>query len=205
MQRVFRGLEQRGIVPNTVSALEVFGMTGKYHTLDYAERVKSLEVWEIDPELEDALHRNLPGANVLIVDSYAYAQICKDRFGMIVVDNPLSMHGSHCEHFDLFPHIFRLAEPGGLLVVNVIPRSTQRASKRFPYLFDETQLAARSAFYTTDTPEDIAEAEIVLTYHRLARDVGREIEWSFWIRRHFMYYLVLGLTKMAPITKVERT
>jgi len=71
MQRVLRALEKRGVDLQAARAVEVFGGTGIFHTLDYASRVARLEVWEIDPKHDATLKSNLPQAVVRITDAYA--------------------------------------------------------------------------------------------------------------------------------------
>jgi hypothetical protein len=93
MQEVLRGLEERGCALSSMDALEVYGASGGLHTRDYAHRVKSLEVWEIDPKHEASLRRNLPNATVHIVDSYDRVKSADRRFDLVVVDNPMARHG----------------------------------------------------------------------------------------------------------------
>jgi len=50
-------------------ALEIFAREGDWQTQAYADKVKSLEAWEINPAFESALRKNLPGAKILITDS----------------------------------------------------------------------------------------------------------------------------------------
>ena len=193
LQKVLRLLRQRGYALDSMDALEVYGEAGAFHLKDYARRVNSLEIWEVDPRHEASLHRNFPRATIRIVDSYERVKTAPDRFDLVVVDNPMSRHGSHFEHFDLFPHVFRLVREGGVLIVDVIPRATPKALKRFPYLLDEDHLAARRSFYGTDRPDHLLEADLVTHYSELARAVGRQVAWSFLVQRHFVHYLVLGL------------
>ena len=102
MQQVLRELRRRGVDVGSLNAIELFGGCAKRHTLDYAGRVAHLEVWEIDPTCEPALHRTIPSATIRIVDTYEEIRKTSDRFDLIVVDNPMSIYGGHCEHFDLF-------------------------------------------------------------------------------------------------------
>lgn len=70
MQHVLRSPERSGVDPGSLHALEVYGETGTFHTVDLAGRVHSLEVRELNAEYEEALSRNPSSATMRIVDSY---------------------------------------------------------------------------------------------------------------------------------------
>jgi hypothetical protein len=57
-----------------------------------------------------------------------------------VVDNPISTFDIYCEHFDLFPDIFKVAQDEIILIFNVIPEISEKILKRYPYLFNKNQL-----------------------------------------------------------------
>src|SRR5262245_28711989 len=61
---LMREFKRRGINLSSLRALEMFGGTGWLHTIDYASRVASSEVWEINPALAPELHENLPNTTV---------------------------------------------------------------------------------------------------------------------------------------------
>jgi hypothetical protein len=194
MRRLLRGLRARGVQLEQLDALELFAYTGELHTADYASRVRTLEAWELDAGHEAALRRNLPGATVRIVDSYEEVARTNKHFGFVVVDNPMSVFGEgHCEHFDLFPELFRILDSPAVLVLNVIPELRGRARRRWPHVFDREHLEARSRFYRTDSPARLTLAELDEHYRELCRANGFAVEWSFFVRRHAVYYLTLGL------------
>ena len=62
-------LENQGIELNKLSGLEMFGRDGTAHVTAYAEKVRALEVWEIDKKWEADLKNNLPNAKIKIIDS----------------------------------------------------------------------------------------------------------------------------------------
>jgi hypothetical protein len=195
MQKVLRRLRARGIDLKSVRALELFGGSGAYHTVDYSDKVGSLEVWEIDPELESSLRANLPNTTVRIVDCYAELKRTTGRFDFVIVDNPMSTYGGHCEHFDLFPDIFRVLCDQTVLILDVIPRVPPVALKRFPYLFNEEQRQRRREFYHTAEPDHLPLGTILSAYRRHAEQAGFEVEWSFMVRRHFVFYLALKIRR----------
>lgn len=190
MQRVMRELRRRGVDPGTLDAIELFGGTGMFHTLDYAPLVASLEIWEIDPERAGRLRRNLPQAKISITDSYRAVKNASKRYGLIVVDNPMAIEGEHAEHFDLFPDLFGIMADRAIMIINVIPGIEQSDLLRYPYLFNERHLAARGAFYGAPT---LALPHLAQTYETLARGHGLTTAWHFFQKRHFVYYLVMML------------
>jgi SAM-dependent methyltransferase len=193
MQKVIHGIEENGYDLASMDALEVYGEDGAFHTKDYASKVRSLEIWEVDESHESTLKRNFPDAVVRIVNSYARIKLAlAGDFDLVVVDNPMAKHGDHFEHFDLFPDIFRVIRPGGVLVLNVILGVTVRQQRRFPYLLDADHVAARSAFYGGTKPF-LFERQFQFHYTELAKQQDREVLWSFSVQRHFVHYLVLGL------------
>lgn len=196
MHRLMRRLRTRGVPLGELAALEVFGGTGALHTMDYASHVASLEAWERDPVRAEAFARNIPAARIRITDAYQAARSAPRQYGLVIVDNPLSIHGEHIEHFDFFPDIFGLLAPRAVLVVNVIPALTPRALRRFPYLASPAQREARARFYGSGTPDDIPPAAIVDTYCHLARaHDGPAVRWHLLVKRHFVYYLALYLER----------
>jgi hypothetical protein len=197
MQKVLRELEARQVDLASLRVLELFGGTGKFHTLDFASRVSSLEVWEIDSRLEGPLKRNLPGAVIRIVDSHSEIKRTGERFDLVIVDNPMSIYDGYCEHFDLFPDLFRLARDEAILLLNVIPSLPPAARKKYPYIFNEEQCSRRLRFYGTEEVENLSWEQMVSAYRRHAGRAGFALEWSFSVRRHFVYYLCLKIRRTA--------
>lgn len=191
MRRLMRAVEARGFRLRDANAVELFGGSGSFHTLDYARRVAQLEVWELDEKYRPALQANLPGATLLFGDTYQMLNGATATFDMIVADNPMSHHGDHCEHFDLFPHIFRLAGPRALIITDVIPYAPARARARYPYLFNAAQLERRAEFYQTATPQNVPLDSMPAVYQRHALQAGYRLEWHVFQRRHFVHYLAM--------------
>ena len=70
MQAVIREISRRGVNVRQARALECFAFDGHMHTIDYARKVRTLEVWEINRVHEPGLRQTFPQATVRIVDSY---------------------------------------------------------------------------------------------------------------------------------------
>ena len=201
MKRVLNELTKRGVSVGDLVALEIFGCSGEGHVKDYASLVSSLEVWEIDPQFENTLRRHFPNATVNITDSYQEIKRTSKKYDLIIVDNGTSTRpGGYCEHFDLFPDIFRIAGDSCILVLNVIPEIDQKDTKGYPYLFNDEQLARRRIFYKTDRPEKVTFAQMLDTYRDLCRTYSFSLDWHFFERRNFIYYLVLRLSKITIVS-----
>jgi hypothetical protein len=203
MNQVLRELRERRVRLEDLQALEVFGGHGDIHTMDYACHVASLEVWEIDPECKGSLMKNLPMAKIKITDSYQEVRTCQSKYGLIVIDNqaqstPSAWGEDHCEHFDLFPDVFRISSDFTILILNIILKLNIIAHRRYPYLFNSRQLACRREFYATEHPESLSLPAAVGAYSRLILKNGFAPQWHFSVRRSLhtdVYYLVIAIKR----------
>ena len=204
MFAITRELKSRSVDLGVLYALEMFGGTGELHTIDYASQVAGLEVWEIDPALGPKLHKNLPNATVKIVDSYMEVGLTENKFDLVVADPPFSMFNEYCEHFDLFPSIFRILNTSAILIINVRPRIIEITR------YSDEHFKRRQSFYQTEDPWTISLEHMLETYGSLARQNCFEIKWWFTKDRVFMYplrkhivdhmcYLVLALDKQKDV------
>jgi hypothetical protein len=199
MKRVLGEVKRRGVRLKDLHAVEMFGASGESHVVDYASKVSSLSVWEINPRYRESLRQRFPNAEVKITDSYAEVKRTANRYSFIVIDNSLSIEGGRCEHFDLFPDIFRIAADPAILVLNVIPEITSAALRHYPYLFNADQLARRRSFYGTACPENISLHDLVMAYERVVTANGFKLQWHFFEKRNFVYYLVLKINRLSAI------
>lgn len=151
-------------------------------TRDYAQFVSTLEAWEIEPSYERTLRKNLPRAMVRIVDSYKQLAITEGRFQLVVADAPNEMFGGHCEHFDLFPELFRVLDDRAILILNVM-------TERNVGEYKNEHLRRRRDFYQREDVANIPIDSMVEVYEKLARQNGFGIKWWFIKDRYFMYWL----------------
>jgi len=197
MQAVIRELFRRGVNVRQARALECFAFDGHMHTIDYARKMRTLEVWEINRVHEPTLRHTFPRATVRIVDSYKEVERCTGQYDIIVVDNS-PIHGKHLEHFDLFPGVFRLAAGTCVLVLDVIPEYTGAVGEHYPDMYDERAEAARKEFYGADDARHIPLDLMVRSYTRAAAAAGFAVQWWFCRKRNdIITYLVLALSKTA--------
>jgi len=189
--QVFNLLEQRGVDIGSCRAVELFGRSGEWHTLFYADLVRTLDIWEIDSAYLPALETNFPAATLKITDSFEEIKRTPKRFDLIVADNPQSIYGErrYCEHFELFPDVFRVANDRCviLLDVNIKPYQFEKGSEWW---------SRRQAFYRTETPDLLDLGKISPTYDDLCQSSGFTLDWSFTVPRNdFIYYLLLGISR----------
>ena len=203
MEQVVRQLGRRGVALNKLAALEIFGRDGRWHTRYYAGLVRMLEVWEIDEQYREALRCNLPMAKVKITDSFVEINRTGQLYDLIVLDNPIFGDprdpSDYCEHFDLFPAVFRVASDSAVLIVNVIPKQGRAARGKYPHLLNSAHLERRASFYQTDRPHNIPINRMIRTYKTLAQSSGFEIEWYFSRSRGLVHYLVLKLSRKSAV------
>jgi len=108
-------------------ALEVFGRGGDWHTTVYANKVKSLQVWEIDKKWKNILKKNLPNAKIKIRDSIKtiVENLEPSKFNLVIIDNPMNTWGTkkepdlYCEHFDFIKNIGNIMDKEAIIIFNI--------------------------------------------------------------------------------------
>jgi len=175
-------------------ALELFAREGDWQTIVYASHVKSLEVWEINPEYYDGLRRNLPDAEIKITDTWKEIKRTQKKYDLIVVDAPQATYGEnneHCEHFGLLPDIFRITNDGGVIILNV---------NIVPYGLNEQPLwrERREEYYKTHRPEKVAFDDVIRHYKRIFKENNVSMRWYLFQQRHtkFIYYFVMQMQRL---------
>jgi hypothetical protein len=198
MGRIMDELSARGCALDRMVALEPFAREGRWHTVDYVNRVAALTVWELNPAMEPGLRRNLPNAERKITDAYKEIRQTNGTFDLIVVDAPVLPHGDFCEHFDFFPLALRVARDPFVLIVTVVTKGNTNFMKMFPSFFSADHLAKRAAFYECRDPEHVDVDELTKAYRRHAAEQGWELEWSFMEHRDRVCdYFVMKLRRAA--------
>jgi len=192
---VFREMRRRGIAIEECDVLECFAFTGAMHTLDYSRKVRSLEVWEINPNHEKTLRKHFPDAEVRMTDTYEEI-IRRDRtFNVIVVDNS-PVHEPHVEHYDIFPALFRLMQDTCTVILNVMPDLHTAIRQSYPEMLLEPVLRSRAAFYKVRDPLRIAERDLIAPYAAFATGEGFTLRWHFLRKRNpLLVYLVMHFVR----------
>lgn len=150
MRKVVKRVEELGVDLKKYDGLEFYAREGDWQTVSYSDQLASLHAWEIDPEREKALRRNLPNAQIRIGNSYELACLpeYQKKFNFINFDNPQATFGcnnEYCEHFEALPLIENLIPDQGIVVfdVNYNP---------YNYKYNNVWRKRRDSFYKkTDT------------------------------------------------------
>src|SRR3989344_6827208 len=132
MKKIVSKLKAKGIDLSQMKTLEIFAREGDWHTRSYADEVRSLDAWEIDPKFKKNLSKNLPNAKIKITDSIKEIGRKSNfsKYDFIVIDNPQYCYGpklKYCEHFEIIPRIAKLLNNEGLLIFDI---------NRKPFNFD---------------------------------------------------------------------
>lgn len=192
MKRLCSDLISAGFDLSEMDAVEVFGRKGDWHTVDYAGMVSSLEVWEIDPQHNADLEKNLPGAMIRNVDSITFAAdpVNRERFDFVVIDNPQALFGpgdAYCEHFDVLMPATGMLRPNGVIVFNVNIRP-------YDYELHPDWQKRRAAFYGQTGTDSLALADMEDFYAEQFKQWGRAVAYSKAHKRNeFLYYLAYRL------------
>jgi len=179
MKNICSKLMLIGIDLSKFSALEFFAREGDWQTTAYANKVKSLEAWEIDPKYEEALRKNLPEAIIRIGDSFKMAESCVPRFNFIVFDNPMGIYDDHCEHFEALELLPKLLKVPGIVIFNI---------NKHPYGENPEWEQRRLKYYNLNEPD-------ICFYSSIFRGLDYTTEFAFEASRNndYLYYLVFGL------------
>jgi hypothetical protein len=192
MAKLCEMLEEVGFPLSKAHAVEVFARQGDWHTLDYYQKVASVEAWEIDDSHLAGLRENLPKAEIKQVDSIHYIRQ-EENFNvadLLVIDNPQNTFGpnnEYCEHFDVIDPALKMLRPGGVIVfnVNIEPFNYQQ----FP-----DWRVRRELFYGPMNTAKLSMDELVEFYRRRFEASGRVVTdklQSF--RTDYLHYMAYRL------------
>ena len=138
----------------------MFGRKGDWQTALFANKVKSLEVWEIEKDYESDLKKNLPNVTIKIHDSIEFLTNGKNlsKFELILIDNPMNVFGPidertaspmYCEHFDVLRNIGKIVGQEAIIIFNV---------NRMPFDYSkfEAWKLRRNEFYQNLKTDDMS-------------------------------------------------
>lgn len=121
MQSVLLQLRLRGLLPKRIRAVELFGMHGLWHTMDYVPLVEQLDFFEIDKAYLDLARNNLHPFPVTFhcADSIAWLRTTTERYDLVVADIPFSGPFYRDNGLPRFiSDLYKATLNGGVLIVN---------------------------------------------------------------------------------------
>lgn len=181
--------------------LECFSNTGEHQMPAYIKLAESIEAWEILPQHEKALRRNLPpNATIRITNSIDEADQCVKKFNWIVMDAHMERFGpnkEYCEHFDILPKVFKLCMDEAILIFNVIPNCPPKWKKKYPEIFGPEHLERRNKFYKVADSQNLSYGFFEKFYKEMALHFGYHTLWLFFHQRHLLHYLVMKIRKVG--------
>lgn len=182
-----------------MTAVELFARGGDWHTVVYADKVRSLEVWEIDKKWKSDLKKNLPKAKIKIIDTIETLRNSVDlpKFDLIVIDNPMNLYGpsannvpQYCEHFDVLENIPKLINKEAILVFNI---------NKKPINYEQWPLwkKRREGFYGVFNTENLEIDFLFEFYKKLFSELGFETIFYECVKRHdYLDYFVYKIRKV---------
>ena len=197
MNNVITFLQKRVDV-SKLDALEMFGRAGDWHTTAYKNKIKSLQVWEIDKEWKNSLEKNLPNAKIKILDSIKtiVKNLEPSKFDLIVIDNPMNTFGTkkepnqYCEHFDFIKNIGNIIDMKAIIIFNI---------NKNPYNYDKFPewKKRRNNFYERKRTSKISQRFLIKFYKNLFLKLGYETVFQKIFKRNENYldYFVVSLRK----------
>jgi hypothetical protein len=169
-------LENQNVNFNSLNTLEMFGRGGDWHTTIFQKKVKTLEVWEIDPKWKNELKKNLPNATIKIRDTIKTIKNEKNfmKYDLILIDNPMNTYGPklndsdpgmYCEHFDVINHIDNIIDKQAIVVFNV---------NRKPFDYDKFPVwkKRREKFYGNTNTSDMKIDFLLKFYKKFFQELG---------------------------------
>ena len=183
-------IEKNEVNFKDLNAIELFGRDGSWHTIKFAEKVKSIEVWEIDSKWEKELKRNLPQAVIKIKDSISSLKFENNfkKFDLILIDNPMNTYSMgkqnenepiYCEHFEIIENIYKIANDDVLIIFNV---------NRKPFDYEKYPIweKKRQQFYGVSNTSDMKIEFLIDFYKNLFYKLG--FKTIFWINVVRVFY-----------------
>lgn len=199
MRQLISVLQKHDTDLRNMTAIELFARGGDWHTMAYADEVRSLEVWEIDNRWELDLKKNLPKAKIKIIDTIETLRNSVDlpKFDLIVIDNPMNQYGpslnnvpQYCEHFEVLENIPKLISNEAILIFNI---------NKKPINYEQWPLwkKRREEFYGVLNTDNLEIDFLFEFYKKLFSELGFEVVFYECVKRHdYLDYFVYKIRKM---------
>ncbi len=195
MRKICEKLNQRGFDMSKMEALEFFAREGDWQVQAYADKVGSLEAWELNCCFEEGLKKNLPCASVKIGNSFELARLKSNlnKFDYIVIDNPQYLYGTrneYCEHFEAIELVPLLMKNKTIVIFNI-------NTKPFDYDKHLEWQQRRNKFYQVDDASVLSKSFLMAFYKEFSEGLGLSVDFS-WIEprnNEYLAYMIIGLRK----------
>lgn len=200
MYELIKVLQKYNVDLKKMDAVELFARGGDWHTTAYADKVRSLEVWEIDIKWKSDLRKNLPKAKIKIIDTIKTLRSFDNlpKFDLIVIDNPMNLYGpsinnipQYCEHFEVLENIAKLVNKEAVLVFNI---------NKKPINYEQWPLwkKRREEFYGVFNTDNLKIDFLFDFYKKLFLNLGFETILHECIKRHdYLDYFVYKIKKVS--------
>jgi hypothetical protein len=191
MQLMLKTLRTNKMLPEKLTALDLFGFIGTTTTMDYAPLTDYLEMWEIDPYYAKEAKKNLPNANVVCGDSINAIKtglLHRKEYNFIVIDANVSSSfsdGSY-ESFGVFPHALNYIARQTVIFVTIFSNL-----KEFINLYggsleelDKNWIQARKDFFQLDNVVDARGIDYLKGFETRIKERNLELVQSQFINRN---------------------
>lgn len=170
-----------------VDALDAFARDGSLTVCNYFDSVRGLDLWEFQPEMENALRAYDP-TDVIIGDSFRTVVDHDKKYGFIVVDTPQGLYNgggmTTAEHFDFINLMDTVMEDRCVVVLYVNSKPYNKneigsyGREDYPDTYDfDKWMAMRQEFYHLEALGAEVTPEIAIkTYRRVFRNLGFSLE-----------------------------
>jgi hypothetical protein len=188
MKELFKSINTH-VDTTKLSCIELFGRTGEWHTMDYMDQVKSLDILELEEGYREILQLNCPRARIMIGDTMRIIQSpLIGTYDMIVIDAPDRMWGENdlqqvnCEHFEIPPLLKNLIHDTAIVIFNVVKDS-------HPDITKDRWLRRKEFYQGTD--------KYLIFYNNLFEKLGYNVNWFITKERNrWVDYFCFSLTKI---------
>lgn len=195
--KVTNWLVEKNYIQNK-TILEAFANTGEHQAPAYYKYASYFEAWEIDEKHKSSLSKNLPNAVIKITNSMQEILVTDKKFDVIVLDAHMGMFGNgYCEHFNIFPNIFRVANDDVVVILNVMPYAEEKWRKKYETVFSEEHLKMRKEFYgDAFDVNNCTYDEMIAFYKNYFLSKNYQVTDYFFHQRHLLHYLVIKAHKI---------
>lgn len=122
MEQVILQLKQKGLLLDQIKAIEMFGMHGLWHTMDYVDVVKSMDFFEIDKDylILSKLNLNKYNVNYYCEDSILNIKNTNNKYNLIIADIPYDGKFYGPDHLPIFwEDIIRITKRDAVIIINI--------------------------------------------------------------------------------------